>query len=191
LERYQAENNVVFLPKDELLIAHLIAHGLAQHGFEPKTYPLLRMVSDLFDLGVAETDRFESDVFPLVSTDVSRDEVLALIELVTSLRKKDVTTCWTDEHNTALLLRHFVLAAINEQYQARVLLRRVVQTYREIGVTSTARELIQYTFFLPNDHLAKLYGKTTPYWILRLSRPLNFAWRSIKRLYKSTRKLRN
>jgi hypothetical protein len=188
LERYFPDNDVVFLPKDELLIAHLIAHGIAQHGFEPKTYPLLRMVSDLFDLGVAVTDRFELDVFPLVSTDVSRDEAEALRQLVASLREKDVCALWGLRTNDALLVRHFVLAVLNERYQARVLLKRTTQTFSETGIWPNIYHFVEFGLLLSNDQFDKIYpNKNESYFWLRVKRPFDFIRRGLSRIYRSIR----
>ena len=183
LERYQPENVVVFLPKDELLIAHLIAHGIAQHGFEPKTYPLLRMVSDLFDLGVAITDSFDSQVFPLASTDVSREEVLALVQLAVILRESNIATGWKENDGASRMLRHFVLSALNEQYQAQVLFRRTVVGIEDVGLIAATREFLQYAFFLPDDHVRYLDNHPSRNVLLvRLMRPFKFAHRAVKRL---------
>src|SRR5206468_11377282 len=39
------------IPLPEVMIAHALAHGIAQHGLAPHKYPLMRMVADLVDLG--------------------------------------------------------------------------------------------------------------------------------------------
>jgi hypothetical protein len=41
-----------FSPAASVLAAHALVHGIAQHGFAPQSYPLMRMVCDLADLGV-------------------------------------------------------------------------------------------------------------------------------------------
>ncbi len=41
-------------PAPEVLAAHVLVHGLGQHGYWPSSYSLLKMVGDLIDLGVAE-----------------------------------------------------------------------------------------------------------------------------------------
>jgi Uncharacterised nucleotidyltransferase len=41
-----------FAPALPVLAAHALVHGIAQHGFAPQSYPLMRMVCDLVDLGV-------------------------------------------------------------------------------------------------------------------------------------------
>src|SRR5436305_6906825 len=40
-------------PVPEVQAAHVLVHGLGQHGFFPSSYSLLTMVSDLLDLGAA------------------------------------------------------------------------------------------------------------------------------------------
>jgi hypothetical protein len=41
-----------FAPAAPVLASHALVHGIAQHGFAPQSYPLMRMVCDLVDLGV-------------------------------------------------------------------------------------------------------------------------------------------
>ncbi len=52
LERLPGLPGPVFTPSSPVLMAHALVHGLAQHGFAPHAYPLMRMIADLIDLGV-------------------------------------------------------------------------------------------------------------------------------------------
>jgi hypothetical protein len=189
LEPYQPDNSFAYLPKDALLIAHIIAHGLAQHGFEPKTYPLWRMVADLFDLDVAATHFSESPAFSLISTDVSVAEVNGLSHLLTVLGDGGAEALWPEDSGAARLLRHFVLAPVDEHYQARVLLRRMKQTVEEEGVWKFLRGLGEFGFLLSDDHLDKIYrdDKTSHAW-QRIKRPFDFAWRGVSRIWKASRR---
>ncbi len=43
----------VRVPSRAVLVAHLLVHGLVQHGLAPASYPLLRLPADLLDLGAS------------------------------------------------------------------------------------------------------------------------------------------
>jgi hypothetical protein len=44
------------LPARDLVIAHLLVHGLHQHLLAPESYPQMRMVADLVDLGFSREE---------------------------------------------------------------------------------------------------------------------------------------
>jgi len=98
------ENALV--PSADLLAAHALAHGIAQHGRSPQGYPFFRMVADLQDLAspghglrsVLENAR------PFISQSVSARELRAVLELEEHLRHGSIPT----EGDGAALLRHTI-----------------------------------------------------------------------------------
>jgi hypothetical protein len=180
----------VKVPIDELLTAHLIAHGLAQHGFTPKTYSLLRMVSDLIDLGLPENEALALDAFRWIQTDVTYAEFSALLQLLGVLKHSYHTKIWAQDEPVSMLLRHFVLGALDPKYQARVILRLYLRAFEEDGVRETLRRLAIFTFCLPYANLRKIYPSTKSSLGLRLARPFDFAWRGIKMVSRAVTKRR-
>ena len=146
------------------------------------------MVGDLIDLDFATTTLDNPVALRWIADAVTKEEFDALVNITTALKAGQSTVVWQDATGAACLLRHFVLTALNEQYQARVLLRRLGQTITEKGWRHTGRELVEFAFFLPNNHLKTIYGSNDelPLW-RRIKRPFDFAWRGIRRIVRAAR----
>lgn len=101
-----------------LLVAHLVAHGLAQHGDRPDTYPILRMFGDLSDLGVFRDgpERLLEEATPWVATDVSRRQLDAMIALGRGL--EEGVAIRRLPANARRLLGHVVLGTLDADYVA-------------------------------------------------------------------------
>lgn len=101
-----------------VLAAHLVSHGIAQHGDRPDTYPILRMFGDLSDLGLfspgasAERER----VWTWCRADVSRrrfDSVMALgLALESGIPPQAMPA------NARRLLQHVVAGTLDADYVA-------------------------------------------------------------------------
>ncbi len=68
-EPLPAFGGTVRAPARTVLIAHVLVHGLVQHGYAPGSYPLFRFLADLQDLGAGpeqlpEAGRFLRDFDP-------------------------------------------------------------------------------------------------------------------------------
>ncbi|HJX28330.1 MAG TPA: nucleotidyltransferase family protein, partial [Thermoanaerobaculia bacterium] len=76
-----------FLPAREVQMAHVLVHGIGQHGFWPDSYPLLRTLSDLADLGFHDEAAapLARRAARLVARDVSAEESEAARELCAAL----------------------------------------------------------------------------------------------------------
>jgi hypothetical protein len=101
-----------------LLVAHLVAHGLAQHGDRPDTYPILRMFGDLSDLGVFRDgpERLLEEATPWVATDVSRRRLEEMLALGRALEEGVAIRCLPA--NARRLLGHVVLGTLDADYVA-------------------------------------------------------------------------
>ena len=73
------------VPAREVLVAHALVHGVAQHGLAPQSYPLLRMVADLVDLGFPDAS-LASGWERWIARDVSDPEIDAVARLCARLR---------------------------------------------------------------------------------------------------------
>lgn len=103
-----------FVPAPEAQAAHILVHGLGQHGWWPSSYSLLKMVSDLIDLSPATlTPR----VLSWVEADISTAEALAVGRLCESLRAgEDLFT--RDDEPEAVLLRHILAGRLDPDYES-------------------------------------------------------------------------
>src|SRR5436305_8367097 len=88
-------------PAPEVLAAHVLVHGLGQHGYWPSSYSLLKMVADLLDLG-SLTDRAAA----WVARDVSAAETAAVRRLTGRLAAGEDPAGWTGPEEE--LLRHIL-----------------------------------------------------------------------------------
>ncbi len=122
-----------FLPTRRFLVAHAVIHGLAQHGLAPQSYPLLRMVADVHDLGVADEewsalDNGDPRIFAGV---VSQRELAAAWMVCQDLREGRAPALLggvePSASAAARLLRHMLAGRLNERYAAYLNARGVLR----------------------------------------------------------------
>ncbi|MCL4806477.1 MAG: nucleotidyltransferase family protein [Thermoanaerobaculia bacterium] len=118
LRSVDVEGVEVRLLSRPLLAAHLVAHGLAQHGDRPDTYPILRMFGDLIDLGAFRDGgaRLLEEAGPWVATDVSRRRLDAMQALGRAL--EEGVAVRQLPANARRLLGHVVLGTLDPDYVA-------------------------------------------------------------------------
>jgi len=119
----------VLVPCDDVLVAHAIVHALVQHGYEVGSYPVLRILSDLQDIGWGRSrlGAFMRRGYRWISGDVAEEEVRGLFELVWSLQGGGCPARIAQEDSPAgRMLRHLVGVLSDRSYQKAVRLLRVV-----------------------------------------------------------------
>jgi hypothetical protein len=118
LRSARVEGVEVRLLSKPLLAAHLVAHGLAQHGDRPDTYPILRMFGDLSDLGLFREggENLFEEATPWVATDVSRRRLGAMQALGSALEEGVAVRHLPA--NARRLLGHVVLGTLDPDYVA-------------------------------------------------------------------------
>jgi hypothetical protein len=178
-----APGSSVRLPCRDVLVAHLIVHGLAQHGWSARSYPHLRMVADLADLGVRPHDAAVERAHRWIGDELTQAEVEALVRLVARLRDGDegpLEQASPDEAE-AVLLRHFVAAEIDDDYASFL---RLKSAFR--GGPASPRSLwveIASTLFLSDLQIDLIYGLPRRRWGYlgwRLYRPIDLVVRSLR-----------
>lgn len=172
-----------FVPARELLVAHALAHGLAQHGLAPGSYPMTRMLADLVDLGLAGPDgaRLLDAAHPWIARDVSRDETGAAMALCAALTKGDEALFAPESGRLeAVLLGHVAAGLTDDGYRTALRLAGLWGApsghARPIAWAITAF----HTVFLTRAQVDMIYGRPRTelgYLGRRLARPLDLAWR--------------
>ncbi len=165
-----------WLPAEELVLAHLIVHGLVQHGYGA-SYPLTRLIADLQDLGCAGHDRPEAfaGTADLVGECVGRDELSALVALARGLHMgEDPATVAAEDSGRGLMLRHALAVVEDDGYRASLRLQAIAPPLG--GGPSGARFLaaLLRSLWLTPTQMDVVYGKPQSRWgylKLRLSRP--------------------
>jgi hypothetical protein len=106
-----------FVPAREAQMAHVLVHGVGQHGFWPASYPLLRMLADLTDLGFHDETAAPqaARAAGLVARDVAPEEAEAVRDLCRALvAGADLI----DKEGAAVLLRHILAGRLDADYAA-------------------------------------------------------------------------
>jgi Uncharacterised nucleotidyltransferase len=193
------------LPAREVLMAHALVHGIGQHGFWPDSYPLLRTLADLIDLGFqGEAAELPAQrAVELVARDVAREEAEAVRDLCRALVEGKAPT---DEHGPAqtdtdgrgvlaspcssvfvgarpcsLLLRHILAGRLDADYAAslRLSLFREQPSDRPpvVRMVRTALSAV----FLSRAQIDAIYG--------RPGHPLGYLGRRLARPFDLLRRL--
>jgi hypothetical protein len=166
-------------PPPEVLAAHVLVHGIGQHGFWPASYPLFKMVADLSDLrelgGLgALTDR----ALGWVARDVSPAEAAAVRGLVARLTAGEDPREWEGGEET--LLRHLLAGRLDAGYERALRLGLFhPQPSDRPRPLQLARTLLG-AVFLSKAQIDAVYGpprSALGYLGRRLARPFDLGWR--------------
>lgn len=136
-------------PSMRLLTAHLLVHGIDQHGFRPLDYPLLRMVADLIDVLPRDTAAAPAGVAQWIAAAVSRQELEAACGLAHCLAGGELPA--RDGSGARLLLDHIVAGTLDPRY-ARSLRRR--HTAGRLRTALREKHLARYLFRKLRGHRA-------------------------------------
>ena len=185
----------------EVMLAHVLVHGLAQHGLSPETYPLMRMLADLLDLdfGTASLQEFLAGPYRWISDYVSDAEIGAVADLCDWL----VTDQRAYPNGTAeptqpwKLLSHIIAGPVDPQYR-QVLRLKGASVLLGLGGKSVIRRAtpLFHALVLTREQIDMIYGRPSG-WIgylgWRLWRPVDLAIRLFRygRAYLAVRARRN
>lgn len=179
-----------FLPAREVQMAHVLVHGIGQHGFWPDSYPLLRTLSDLADLGFHDETAapLARRAAGLVARDVSEAEAEAVRELCAALvAGEDVVLSGREgapfsrsAGEGALLLRHILAGRLAPDYASalRLSLFRAQPSDRPPAVRLVRSVL--GAVFLSRAQIDAIYGRPRHplgYLGRRLARPFDLLLR--------------
>jgi hypothetical protein len=165
-------------PAPEVQAAHVLVHGLGQHGYWPSSYSLLRMVADLIDLGIDLGSDLEAGL-GWVAKDVSPAEAGAARALCARLAAgEDPAAGWDGPEE--VLLRHILAGRLVPEYETalRLGLFRPQPSDRSRPV-QLARTVLG-AVLLTDAQIDALYGRPRTrlgYLGRRLARPFDLLWR--------------
>lgn len=175
-----------YAPNRDVLLAHALVHGLAQHGLNPKSYPMLRFVADMVDLDlVGSLERGDFERWrPWVERDVSQVEIEALSDMCRRLQNGDsANAIWIRNDGAALMLRHLVLGAVDGEYRDSLRLRSLTSVLPSRGRGATLLRTVWGATILTRGQIEAAYGKPRSswgYWGYRLYRPFDLAKRTLR-----------
>lgn len=170
----------VFRPADPLLVAHLLAHGLAQHGLTPEAYPTLRLFADLSDLGFGTAgDETWNEVRRWLPSALSPEEVSAALDLLRALEAGRLDL----KGPARTLLDHLLAGTFDPAYRQALKLRLFAPPLSEGGKTRAFFTFLRRTVWLTDSQIDDIYGPPRTRWgyaARRLARPLDLVVRSAR-----------
>jgi hypothetical protein len=175
-----------FVPDQQILAAHVLVHGLAQHGLSPDNYPWSRVLADVQDLGHEAADGLEilGSVMPWIKRDVGLEEIEAVLELMDRLGGgEDPMEIAAGDDRPAAILHHLVAGALDDEYVQSMRLARRTQHFSDQPRWRRLAVEVWRTVWLTRPQVDKLYGvpkSALGYWGWRLWRPFDLvgrAWR--------------
>jgi hypothetical protein len=165
-------------PLPEVQAAHVLVHGLGQHGYWPSSYSLLKMVADLLDLGGGDPEVLGERAAAWVARDVAAAETAAARRLLARLAAGEDPVEWRGPEEE--LLRHILAGRLDPRYAdaLRLGLFRPQPSERSRPV-QLARAVLG-AVFLSDAQIAAVYGPPRHrlgYLGRRLARPFDLLWR--------------
>ena len=171
----------IAVPDGDTMLAHVLAHGLAQHGLAPDTYPLVRMLQDLVDLGFDHLDNDDlGRVGAVVAGDLSIREVRATRDLCAALAGGEPLPARPATGDAWQLFGHVIVGALDPVYVKALRLRSILE-FPTPGVRGFVRTLTQ-VFWLTRGQVDAIYGPQRSwvgYALLRLWRPFDLVRRTV------------
>jgi len=186
LEPIPGMGEVAFAPRAAVLVAHALVHGIAQHGFAPQSYPLMRMLADLCDLGIGEDSSRPAwaTAISLTRDFVSSEEASATWDLCSRIRAEDPLEAVLKGGGAAeALLAHIVAGAQDPSYRRGLKMRALGSTPSLLPFPLSLARDVARSLWPPRAQLLALHpGKASPLSraTSRVARPLLQARRAFE-----------
>ncbi|HEV8241941.1 MAG TPA: nucleotidyltransferase family protein [Thermoanaerobaculia bacterium] len=169
------------VPARHVVVAHALAHALAQHGWSPSAYPQLRLIADLLDLGIAGEDGepLLDRALPMIDRWVPAEEVRAAYELCRLLAAGSSLDLASDEP-PILLLRHMLAGTLDDRYREALKLDAVAHPLHEGTRLGGRWAALRQAVVLSRSQVDRIYGPQRSRWgylMWRLLRPFDLARR--------------
>jgi hypothetical protein len=182
-----SDNDAVGLlvPEPHVLLAHLLVHGIAQHGHAPWSYPLLRLVGDVQDMGL-DSDGWSGFLdrgWRWIAGDVSRREATAVWELGRRLATGEAPQSIIDGREPAgLILSHMVEGTLDDEYQRSLRLHHLMHPVAGTSTRRTILRKVTTNVWLRRGEIDQIYGpqpNAARYLAMRLWRPVDLALQAV------------
>jgi hypothetical protein len=148
-------------PAPAVTAAHVLVHGLAQHGWAPVSYPPLKMVADLVDLGWGgeEGPSLAARAVPWVEPEVAAAEVEAARRLALALAAGHDAAAWAaGASGEALLLRHALAGQLDPGYARSLRLGLFHRQPSDRREPARLGRLLARTVWLSRAQVDAIYG---------------------------------
>ena len=155
------------IPSRELLIAHALAHGLAQHGLAPQAYPVFRLAGDLIDLRASvEDSRTIEQTTAWLSPYLTAGQIEGAIRLASRLQAGDrsLFSPAAADSQEGILLRHFVAGILDTAYRDSLRLAELAFSPSERPPLVAAVARVAHALFPGREALDGIYGPATGFW---------------------------
>jgi hypothetical protein len=166
-------------PVAEVQAAHVLVHGLGQHGFFPSSYSLLKMVADLVDLGVGpDAGALTPRALSWVARDVSPEEAEAVRRLCARLAAGEDVAGW--EGPEEVLLRHILAGRLDPDYAGALRLGLFRPQPSDRGPVARLAHTLWSAVALSDAQIDAIYGPPSHrlgYLGRRLARPFDLLLR--------------
>ncbi len=181
-----------FVPRRDVLIAHAVVHGLAQHGFTPGSYAPMRLVADLVDLldqrddGIDTARRFVGDALPEAELD-------AAVTLAARLARGESLESLIDDASepaAGRLLWHLVAGTLDVEYARSLRWRSFREVLTDSRGVRALFEVARQALWPTRAQIASIHGSPTTragYLGRLLLRPFDLMRRGLGHLLRSMR----
>ena len=172
----------VLVPTEDVLIAHLVVHGVAQHGWMPVSYPLTRTIADLIDVGFHRIDsqtRLEA-IHGYIERDVSREELHAMRDLCRALAAGDdsILELEGEQSDAQKMLAHVIAGEFDLRYRDGLMLHWFMSPLTDGPAPLTFVRRAARRLFPKRGELRMIYGPARSLWerlSQRVRRPFDVA----------------
>lgn len=152
-----------WIPVPEAQTAHVLVHGVGQHGYWPASYSLFKMVGDLIDLGLAAADaaahRTQARLAQgWVTRDVSAGEAEAVWRLCQSLAAGKDPAAWGPLSGESVLLRHILAGRLDPGYAASLRLGLFRSQPTDRSPAGRLTRSVLGALFLSRAQIDAIYG---------------------------------
>jgi hypothetical protein len=168
-------------PVVEVQAAHVLVHGLGQHGFFPSSYSMLKMVADLIDLGA---ESLTPRALSWVARDVSPEEAEAARRLCARLVAGEDPAGWAGwDGPEEILLRHILAGRLDPDYERALRLGLFLPQPSDRGPAARLAHAVWSAVALSDAQIDAIYGPPSPrlghlgYLGRRLARPFDLLLR--------------
>lgn len=174
----------MYVPAEDLRVAHLLVHGVVQHAAQPGMYPFGRVIADVVDIGWDRqrwTEFLSNGGYHWIHRQISTGEVEAVFELADALRRGDVPDPSTETPTpTATMLRHLVASSFDADYR-RSINGNLLLTCKPEGLKTAVSflRLAGKRWFITRQRFERRTGSPYSWWRYALfvaSRPPRLIW---------------